>query len=106
MFLSIKNRSYKDDYFNYNNIVAKLDGEEITDTFLVNDPEGYTTIKTDIPDKMITQGYLVWEEPEDWEKLEVTYTGWNETLYTEPTIVITPQDLFTPEEYKKDNRII
>ncbi len=106
LFLSIQNKTGKEDYFNYNNIIAKLDGKEITDTFLLNNPEKYTTIKTNLPDDMITQGYLVWEVPENWEKLEVTYTGWSESLYTEPMIVLTPQDLELPEEYREDNRII
>ena len=106
LFLSIQNRTGKDEYFNYNNIIAKLDGADITDTFLINNPLKYTSIKTNIPDEMVTQGYLVWEVPEDWEKLEVTYTGWSENLYTEPTIVLTPEDLGEPERYKEDNRII
>lgn len=106
LYLSIKNTSGKDEYFNYNNIVAKLDREDITDTFLLNNPLKYTTIKTYLINGMITQGYLVWEVPENWEKLEVTYTGWKESLYTEPTIVVTPEDLEEPEEYKEDNRII
>lgn len=106
LFLSIQNKTGKEDYFNYNNIIVKLDEKKITDTFLINDPEKYTTIKTTIPNNRITQGYLVWEVPDKWEKLEVTYTGWTESLYTEPTIVLTPQDLEMPEEYKEDNRII
>lgn len=106
LYLSIKNRTGKDEYFNYNNITAKLDGEEITDVFLMNSPLGYSTIKTHLINEMITQGYLVWEVPENWEKLEVTYTGWTPTYYTEPTIVVTPDDLEEPEEYKEDNRII
>lgn len=106
LYLSVKNTSGKDEYFNYNNIVTKLDGKDITDTFLVNDPLKYTTIKTYLTNGMITQGYLVWEVPESWEKLEVTYTGLTPTHFTEPTIVITPKDLEEPEEYKEDNRII
>ena len=106
LYLSIRNTTGKEDYFNYNNLSTKLDGQDITDTFLVNNPLKYTTIKTHLANDMITQGYLVWEVPEDWEKLEVTYTGWTESLYTEPTIVVTPEDLEEPEEYKEDNRVI
>lgn len=106
LYLSIKNTSGKDEYLNYNNIITKLDGVEINDTFLINDSKGYANIKTNIPTGLITQGYLVWEVPENWEKLEVTYTGWTPTHYTEPTIIITPEDLEEPEEYKEDNRII
>ena len=106
LYLSIKNTSGKDEYFNYNNIVAKLDNQDITDTFLINNPLKYTTIKTHLTNHMITQGYLVWEVPENWECLEVTYTGWTQMYFTEPTIVITPEDLEKPEEYKDDNRII
>ena len=105
LYLSIRNTTGKGDYFNYNNLSTKLDGQDITDTFLVNNPLKYTTIKTHLANNMITQGYLVWEVPENWDKLEVTYTGWTENLYTEPTIVITPEDLGEPEEYKEDNRI-
>ena len=55
---------------------------------------------------MITQGYLVWEVPENWKELEVTYTVWTLTHYTEPMMVITTEDLEEAEEYKEDNRII
>ena len=92
--------------FNYNNITAKLDGKELTDTFLINDPEGYQSIKTNLPDEYITQGYLVWEVPETWKKLEVTYSGWTQSYYTEPTIILTPDVLKTPETYNSDNSII
>ena len=106
LYLSIKNQTGKDEYFNYNNIIATLDGEEIAGTFLLNDPNGYISIKTNIPTGMITQGYLVWEVADDWKKLEVTYNGWSPTHFTEPTIILTPEDLEEPEEYKEDNRII
>lgn len=106
LFLKIQNRTGKDDYFNYNNISAKLDGEDITDTFLVNDPEGYTTIKATLTNEKNTLGYLVWEVPESWEKLEITYTGWTQAYYTEPTIILTPEDLETPDEYKTDYQYI
>lgn len=106
LFLKIQNKTGKDDYFNYNYLNAKLDGEDITDTFLINDPEGYTTIKTKLANAKNTLGYMAWEVPEDWEKLEVTYTGWTQSYSTEPTILLTPEDLEMPEQYNPDSTYI
>lgn len=106
LFLKIQNRTGKDEYFNYNNIVTTLDGIEIEDTFLINNLEGYDTIKTTLTDGKNTLGYLVWEVPQDWKELKVRYTGWSQNYYTEPTIILTPNDLEMPKEYNPDNRYI
>ncbi|MCI9080288.1 MAG: DUF4352 domain-containing protein [Lachnospiraceae bacterium] len=75
LFLSIRNDSSEDDYINYNYISAKVDGKKIEHTFLVYEPKGYSTIFTHIPAGKSIGGFIVWEVPSNWEKLEFVYNA-------------------------------
>ena len=68
LFLKVKNCLTDKDYFNVNNLSAELDGKEIENTFLLNDPEGYPTIFSNIEPETSIGGFIVWEVPEDWKK--------------------------------------
>jgi len=76
LFLKIHNRKNDKDYFHVDYLEANIDGKKIENTFLLNEPEGYQTIFTNISAETIQEGFIVWEVPEDWKKLEVTYNGW------------------------------
>lgn len=76
LFLQIENRTESEDYFNTELLDATLDGEAITNTFLINDPENYSTIFTNIPGESTANGFIVWQVPEDWNTLALTYRGW------------------------------
>lgn len=76
LFLKIHNRKNDKDYFHVDYLEASVDGKKIENTFLLNEPEGYQTIFTNISAETIQEGFIVWEVPEDWKKLEVTYNGW------------------------------
>lgn len=75
LFLKVTNYLSEKDYFNVNYLTAKLDGKKIENTFLLNAPEGYPTIFTHIEPSSSIGGFIVWEVPENWKKLEVSYTG-------------------------------
>lgn len=103
LFLSIKNNSYEENYINYNYFKAKLDGEEIEHTFLLNDPKGYPTIFTHIqPDGNIA-GFIAWEVPSKWKKLEITYNGWKDTDNISLNGSFTPGDLSDPLIYNSSD---
>lgn len=76
LFLKVHNRKNDKDYFHVDYLEASVDGKKIENTFLLNEPEGYQTIFTNISAETIQEGFIVWEVPEDWKKLEVTYNGW------------------------------
>lgn len=93
LFLSIRNTSNEKDYINPNYITAKIDGKDIEHAFLVNEPFSYPTIFTNIEAGQAIGGFVVWEVPENWKKLEMEYSAWKNidglTLHAK----FTPDDL-------------
>lgn len=99
LFLKIRNRSYKDEYINVNNLTAKLDGNETETGMLVNQPKNYPTLFRSIPSETDTAGFVVWEVPQNWKKLQVSYDGWK---YSDNIILdmeFTPEDLSEPPKF-------
>ena len=78
LFLKIRNMGNEKDYFNVNYLTAEVDGKETENTFLFNEPEGYPTIFANIGAGETAEGFIVWEVPEDWKKIKVTYKGWED----------------------------
>lgn len=103
LFLSIRNTSNEKDYINPNYITAKIDGKDIEHTFLVNEPFSYPTIFTNIEAGQAIGGFVVWEVPENWKKLEMEYSAWKNidglTLHAK----FTPDDLSDPLMYNAVN---
>ena len=93
LFLSIKNNTSEEDYINYNYISAKVDGKKTEHTFLVNEPKSYPTIFTHVPAGGTIGGFIVWEVPEDWQKLNFTYNGWKNRNNVSVKAEFTPDDL-------------
>lgn len=100
LFLEVRNTSPEKDYFHPDYLSAEIDGKNTENTFLLNEPEGYPTIFTNIESGSAAEGFIVWEVPENWKKLNVTYTGWcgNDglTLYS----TLTRKDLKKPEKFE------
>lgn len=96
LFLQIENRTETEDYFNTELLEASLDGEEITNSFLVNEPENYSTIFTNIPAGNTVNGFIVWQVPKDWSTLALTYRGWEGSGGITVHALLTPDDLKTP----------
>lgn len=103
LFLSVRNDSSEDDYINYNYISAKVDGKKVEHTFLVNEPKGYPTIFTQIPAGKSIGGFIVWEVPSDWKKLEFTYNGWQDINNVSMESKFTPYDLSDPVIYNAND---
>lgn len=103
LFLSIKNNSYEENYINYNYFKAKLDGKEIEHTFLLNDPKGYPTIFTHLQPGGNIAGFIAWEIPDKWKKLEITYNGWKDTDNISLNGNFTPGDLSDPLIYNSSD---
>jgi len=101
LFLKVRNRTNEKIYFNVNYLSAKVDGKEIENTFLVNDPEGYPTVFSNIVPDSYYGGFIVWEVPENWKKMEVAYEGWRDSDGLTLNSKFTQKDLFEPEEYSK-----
>lgn len=100
LFLKIYNKRIENEYFNVNYLSAKIDGKSIQNTYLYNKPHEYSTIfeKIDI-DSSIT-GYIVWKVPQNWKKLEVTYSGWANIDGVTLQTTLTPKDLSKPKKYE------
>lgn len=99
LFLKVSNKGSDKDYFHTDYLTAKLDGKDIQNTFLLNEPEGYPTIFTNIAADMTQAGFIVWEVPSDWKKLEVKYNGWQDSAGLSLHTTLTKKDLRTPEKY-------
>ena len=103
LFLKIYNKGNEKDYFNVNYLTAKVDGKETENTFLFNEPEGYPTIFANIEGGETTEGFIVWEVPENWKKLTVTYEGWKDIDGLTLDAELTKRDLKKPEQYSGGN---
>lgn len=103
LFLKVKNNLSEKDYFNTNYLTAKLDGKEIENTFLLNEPEGYPTIFTHIESGSSIGGFIVWEVPSNWKKLEVSYTGWQPSAALSLKCTLKKKDLKDPEIYSEND---
>lgn len=101
LFLKVRNRTDEKIYFNVNYLSAKVDGKKIENTVLFNEPEGYPTIFSNIVADSYYGGFIVWEVPENWKKLEVTYNGWRDSNGLTLNSTLTKKDLSEPEEYSK-----
>lgn len=97
LFLKLHNGSTEKDYFHADYLSAKLDGKEIENTFLLNDPEGYSSIFTNVGADATIAGFIVWEVPADWEKMDIQYTGWQGKDGLSLKCSLTKKDISEPE---------
>ena len=99
LFLEFENNSLEERYLDVAGFSAKLDGQDIETSFLINDPKNYPVFNQTVMADAIGDGYVVWEVPEDWEKLEYSYDGLAFSDNITFTGVITKDDLSEPDEY-------
>ncbi len=99
LFLEITNKQNDKDYINVNYLSAKVDGKEITNSVLFNEPEGFQTIFKNIEADGQLRGFIVWEVPENWQKIEVVYNGWKDSSNLSLDCTLTPDDYFDPPQY-------
>lgn len=99
LFLEINNKQNDEDYINVNYLSAKVDGKEINNSVLFNEPEGFQTIFKNVDAGSILRGFIVWEVPEDWKKIEVVYNGWKDSNNLSMECTLTPDDYFDPPQY-------
>lgn len=101
LFLNIENRTENTDYINPYNISAKIDGKEVENTYLINDPEKYTTIFTNIEAEGSASGFIVWEVQKNWKKLDFTFDNWKDSDHVSLHATFTPKDLSDPKTYEE-----
>lgn len=99
LFLKVRNRTNSTIYFNVNYLKAKLDGKKIENTFLLNKPENYPTIFSNIVADSYYGGFIVWKVPENWKKLDITYDGWKASDGLSLSAELGKKDLSKPEKY-------
>lgn len=99
LFLEIYNYKNDKDYINVNYLSAKIDGKEIKNSVIFNEPEGFQTIFQNIESSGVLRGFVVWEVPNDWKKLEVKYDGWKDSDNLSINCVFTPDDYCDPPQY-------
>ena len=101
LFLKVYNKRKDKNYFNVNYFSAKVDGKEVENTFLFYEPEGYQTIFANIAGSSTAEGFIVWEVPEKWKKMEVTYAGWRDSDGLTLDAKLTKKDLKNPGKASK-----
>lgn len=99
LFLEITNKQNDKDYINVNYLSAKVDGKEITNSVLFNEPEGFQTIFKNVEAGGLLRGFIVWEVPENWKKIKVVYNGWKDNSNLSLDCTLTPEDYFDPPQY-------
>lgn len=99
LFLEVRNRTQSKVYFHADYLSAKLDGKEITHTVLFNEPEDYPTMFANIAADSYYGGFIVWEVPTDWNKIEITYEGFKGSDGLTLDSTLTKDDLKKPETY-------
>lgn len=101
LYLSVMNYSTKEIYMHPDDLTAKVDGQEIDHTFLINDPKGYVSFFQNIrPDVEPTYCYIVWEVPKDWSCLEIKFRQWEHTDGVTLDATLTPEDYLEAELVK------
>lgn len=98
LFLEVENEDKDALYFHVDHLSAKIDKKPVESTFLVNDPEGYQTIFRNIGANDFQQGFLVWEVPKDWKKLELTFTEFELLGGKRLKLIGTRKNLKKPDE--------
>ncbi len=99
LFLEITNTQNDKNYINVNYLSAKVDGKEIKNSVLFNEPEGFQTIFKNIESGETLRGFIVWEVPDNWEKIEIIYDGWKDSSNLSLNCTFTPDDYFDPPQY-------
>ena len=99
LFLEIYNKQNEKDYINVNYLSTKVDDTEITNTVLFNEPEGFQTVFQNIEPENTLRGFIVWEVPKDWKKIEIVYNGWKDSDNLSINCTFTPDDYFNPPKY-------
>ena len=99
LFLEIYNKQNEKDYINVNYLSTKVDDTEITNTGLFNEPEGFQTVFQNIEPENTLSGFIVWEVPKDWKKIEIVYNGWKDSDNLSINCTFTPDDYFNPPKY-------
>ncbi len=99
LFLEITNTQNDKDYINVNYLSTKIDGKEIKNSVLFNEPEGFQTIFKNIEPGETLRGFIVWEVPGNWKKIEIIYDGWKDSSNLSLDCTFTPDDYFDPPQY-------
>lgn len=99
LFLEIYNKQNEKDYINVNYLSTKVDDTEITNTVLFNEPEGFQTVFQNIEPENTLSGFIVWEVPKNWKKIEIVYNGWKDSDNLSINCTFTPDDYFNPPKY-------
>lgn len=96
MFLQISNHDNGDDYINPEALSATVDGTEVTNCALFNQPESYEPIFNHISKGEERTGFIVWQIPSDWKVFQMKYDGWTDTCALTVTADVTPEMLCPP----------
>lgn len=96
LFLQIENRTDNTDYINPYYVFANIDGIETENTALLNDPEGYKTVFSDVEPQGSIQGIIVWEVPKNWKEFKLNFNNWVNTDHLELFASFTKDDLKDP----------
>lgn len=99
LFLKVHNDSKEKIYMNANYLSAEVDGKEVENTFLKNDPEGYTSILKNIEAGSTAGGFIVWEVPAKWKKFNFSYAGWKNSDGLTLHAAFTRKNLSDPVKY-------
>lgn len=98
LFLSAGNYSFGNIYLSPDEAVAAVDGEPVTNTFLLNSPKEYNSFFNMLYSGNRQPGFIVWEAPSDWRELSVRFLQWQRTEQVRLETVLTPEDYFEPPE--------
>lgn len=101
LYLAVKNLSDEVIYMHPDDLTAKLDGQEIQHTFLLNNPKEYSSFFNNVwPSVYPMYGYIVWEVPKNWSKIELEFRQWEHTDYVTLDMTLTPDDYYETEKVK------
>lgn len=91
---------YENLYINEANIASAIDDKKIEHTVIFNDPEGYPTLFRNIEPNTQDYGFVVWEVPENWKKMDLVYTGFEGTNQNKIKMSFSKEDLVDPPKYE------
>lgn len=96
MFLQVRNHDNGNDYINPEALSAAVDGVDVTNCALFNQPESYEPIFDHINKGEERSGFIVWQVPSDWKQFHMEYDGWTDICALTVTADVTPDMLCSP----------
>lgn len=104
LFFDVKNVSKNNDYFNSMYFEGYADDYSISNSIIMGEPDGMSSIGGDLDAGKMSKGTMIYEVPSDWKTFEISYKDGLWTSHKEATFIINKEDIAS-EDYVYSNSV-